>query len=100
MIGTGAETAMEKLELPGYLGIAEPILGGAVGLVGLRYGQKTKLGKQLFGQAPVTTRKILGTGPTAVDNHALTFGGTREPSSFGQDLADFASESCFAASPL
>ena len=91
LIGTGAETAMEKLELPGYLGIAEPILGGAVGLVGLRYGQKTKLGKQLFGQAPVTTRKILGTGPTAVDNHALTFGGTREPSSFGQDLADFAS---------
>jgi hypothetical protein len=40
VIGLGARTAAEELDLPGPLRFAEPVLGGAAGLVLLRKGQK------------------------------------------------------------
>lgn len=88
LIGTGAELALENLELPGYLGIAEPIIGGVTGLLALRYGQKTKAGKAIFGEAPVAPRKKLDPEMDSVDDHILTFGGYKDPSPLGAVWGD------------
>lgn len=87
LLGTGAEQAAESLELPGYLRFAEPVLGGATALVGLRYGQRNKLGQKIFGVSPRTMIEPKA-GMDAVDDHINTFGGTREPSEFGIRMAE------------
>jgi len=65
VIGLGARTAAEELDLPGPLKFAEPVLGGAAGLVLLRRGQKKFPGA--FGRNRVAADDI------SIEDHITKF---------------------------
>ena len=93
VIGLGARTAAEELDLPGPLRFAEPVLGGAAGLVLLRKGQKRFPG--LVGRNRVDANDVSIedhiTKFSDIDNigvddprRALTLGGTQTRDQFNR----------------
>ena len=96
LIGYGANVAAEELELPGPLSIAEPFIGGAIGLIALRQGQK-KFPKGIFGTAPSIIDKNGAVDVQFADllNNEMSLGGAKNQSHLGGMVA-----SVLAALPL
>ena len=96
LIGYGANVAAEELELPGPLSIAEPFIGGAIGLIALRQGQK-KFPKSIFGTAPSIIDKNGAVDVQFADllNNEMSLGGAKNQSHLGGMVA-----SVLAALPL
>ena len=87
VVGLGARTAAENLELPGPLKYTEPFIGGAFGLLALRRGQLKAPG--VFGAHPRHIASDLAKNPkysdveNAVADHEKTFAATPNPSPLG-----------------
>ena len=83
LIGLGARTSAEQLDLPGPLQYTEPFIGGVAGLLALRRGQARL--PQVFGPARKDVPKELRildpeNAETNVADHMQTIAGIADPS--------------------